>query len=88
MFFTKSGAVVAWLLFVSSAIHIGFAFFFLTQNDPHALALYFFNDGTTGEMIDEATRGIGIAIVIGILVEISKSLRKDDMDSEKTSSHS
>ena len=72
MFFTKAGFVIAWLLFVPSAIAFGLVLGFLWSGNA-AKAVELFGDrflASHGTFI----QGMALGIAFGIAAEISSSL--------------
>lgn len=78
MFFTNIGRVIAWLLFGLAVfkVSIGFLIAF-TAEDPVGAAQRYLGKANTGAAIDEGVYGIGVAIALGILTEISRNVSKE-----------
>ena len=75
MFFTKVGRVAAWMIFVLSIVRMATGLLVaFTAEDPSAAAQHYFAEPTTGAMIDQAFQGLGIAIALGVLTEISRNV--------------
>ncbi len=75
MFFTKAGAVIAWLAFIFGVLDavVGFAIAFWGAD---ASATEILRGRTTGQVIDRGLYWAGVGIVLGILTEISRSVAK------------
>lgn len=78
LFFTNLGRIAAWLIFGLSVFRVAFAFFVaFTSDDPATAAQRYLGEINTGAAIDEGIYGIGIAIALGVLTEISRNLSKE-----------
>jgi len=81
MFFTRIGTFLAYLGFGLGVIRtcIGFYIAISTENmDSNALlAERYFAASNSGEVINKGVTYIGVAVVLGILCEISKSRKKN-----------
>jgi hypothetical protein len=79
MFFSWAGRIIAILIFVTSTLKLlvalGFALSEQTEGTKAAIN-YIFGGRTTGYVIDRATYAILIAVALGILSEISFTLRR------------
>ena len=76
MFFTKIGRIAAWLAFIGGVLRIGMGVLLAqsTAHDPAAAARRYLGTQTTGEAIDQGLVVLVIAIALGILTEISRSV--------------
>ena len=78
MFFTRVGAVIAWIGFVLSSFQVVTGLLIAlgtpTPEDRQAAARYFFGSANIGEEIDQGFLYLLISVLIGILVEISRAL--------------
>lgn len=78
MFFTRLGLVVAWLALVVGVGRIVSALAVLWSEDPDAMRAQLLGSITTGRAIDQGVYAILFAVALGILTEISRSLRRSD----------
>lgn len=86
MFFTRTGKVIAHIVFWLGALRLGLGAFgaFATANmeNNRAFAGRYLAAETTGEAINEAMIYILVAVALGILSEISASRRLSDKSGE------
>jgi len=78
MLFTNLGRVVAFLALLSGILHVAGGLMIaagVLGPEQAALARYF-GKSTTGAVIDRSLYAILFAIALGILTEISRSVRK------------
>lgn len=75
MFFTRIGGIVAWLAFVVGALRVAMGLFVAFSESREELAPYFLGSRTSGEAIDRGLMVLVFGIGLGILVEISRSVR-------------
>jgi len=87
LFFARTGNVVAWLIFILSAVRLVLAIAIAATTDGpaenSAFAMEYLAASTTGEAIDEAIYGLLAGLVLGILSQIGLSLRSVGKPSEK-----
>lgn len=80
MFFTRIGTLIAWLALLLGAARVGVAVFIATQSQNAAEAAAFtaryFGSKTTGEVIDQSALVMALAVALGILAEMSWSVRR------------
>lgn len=80
MFFTRLGTIAAWLAFLMAAFRIGMASFIVfgleATEDKAFWASRYLGSKNTGEVIDQALVVAACAIALGILVEISRAVRR------------
>ncbi len=78
MFFTKTSLFAARLIGALCVFRIVLAVFLVIDGggDPTNGADLLLGVSTTGEAINQATIGLGIALILGTLAEISKHLSK------------
>lgn len=80
MFFTRLGTLVAWLALLLAVARIGVAVFILWgTRDAEVAASWtarYLGTKSTGQAIDQAGTVIAFAIILGILTEISRSVRR------------
>lgn len=79
MIFTRAGRVLAWLLAAFGTLHAALGFIIASMDDPaeqSRAALEYLGRGTTGEAIDQGLYVAFIGVALGILAEISTSLRR------------
>ncbi len=75
MIFTKLGLFIAWLAFCFGVLRVGMGFLgAVGADDGYAFAQRYLATNTTGEAINQGTYMVIFAVVLGILIEISKSL--------------
>lgn len=78
MFFTNLGRIAAWLIFGLSVFRVAFGFLLaFTASDPANAAQRYMGEVNTGAAINEGIYGVGIAIALGVLTEISRNLSKE-----------
>ena len=78
MFFTRFGAVIAWILVGLGSLRTGLGFYLaFTAQDNGAAARTYLAAKNTGEAINEGLLAIFAGVVVGILVEISNSLDEE-----------
>ncbi|MEL7117115.1 MAG: hypothetical protein AAGP08_16290 [Pseudomonadota bacterium] len=79
MFFTRIGTVMAHLVFWLSVTRFAISLFVAFGTEDMEANRFFANRylgaANSGEAMNEAAIGLGIAVALGILVEISKSLK-------------
>jgi hypothetical protein len=78
MIFTRLGMGAAWLALVFGVMRIGVGPFVASSDNPEALAPRYLGSSTSGQAIDHGIYVILFAVALGTLVEISRSLRRDD----------
>jgi ABC-type nickel/cobalt efflux system permease component RcnA len=80
MFFTRLGTIAAWLGFLAAAFRIGTALFIVfgvtAAEDKAFMAARYLGSKSTGAVIDQALIVAACAIALGILVEISRAVRR------------
>ena len=80
MFFTRVGMALAWLAFVFGSLRLAIAVSITWRSDGAEAAAFYSNRylGTveTGDAINQATLVVGFSIVLGVLTEISRSVRR------------
>lgn len=74
MFFTRVGMIVAWLVCAFGVMRIAPALAVLLAPESFPNSARFIGGGT-GEAIDKGLLAIVVGIALGVLVEISQSLR-------------
>jgi len=74
MFFTKIGAIIAKLALFFGLFRLVMGVVLIFDEDPAMDLRRYFNASTTGEVIDEALVVILFAVILGIAVEISRSI--------------
>ena len=88
MFFTRVGQVVAWLTFVLGTFQVFLGFVGAATVDTvqgrAEFARRYLGSNTTGSAIDNGQMLLVVGIALGILVEISLHIAKDDVGSDKT----
>ncbi len=78
LFFTNLGRIAAWLIFGLSVFRVAFGFLVaFTADDPASAAQRYMGEVNTGAAINEGIYGVGIAIALGVLTEISRNLSKE-----------
>jgi len=79
MIFTKLGRIVAYLALLTGIVHVAgglmIAAGWLAPKEA-ALAIFFPGKSTTGAVIDRGLYAVLFSIALGILTEISFSVRK------------
>lgn len=75
MFFTRIGGVIAWLAFAVGALRMLMAFSIAQSEDYAVQARRYLGSKTPGEAIDQGLMVLLFGIGLGILVEISRSVR-------------
>lgn len=75
MFFTQVGRIVAWLAFVFGALRVGLAIHIGMSDNYHAMAKRYLGTSNPGEAIDKGSLMLVFGICLGILTEISRSVR-------------
>jgi hypothetical protein len=79
MFFTRLGAVAAWLALIMSAGRIGIAIYIITSipnaEEARAWAARYLGQ-SPAQAIDHASIAVACAIALGVLVEISRAVRR------------
>ena len=82
MFFTRIGQIIAWLLLTLGTLRCGLGFLGAfgseTSEDMRLFAKSYLAAETTGEAINEGMMKILIAVCLGILVEISRNIARDE----------
>lgn len=76
MFFTRAGRVVAWLALVLGVLRAAAGFGVGMSENYEALAARYLGSTTPGEAIDQGLMLLAFGIGLGVLTEISLSLRK------------
>ena len=74
MFFTSAGRFIAWLAIMFGAARIALALFVIQMGDPDLVSRYI-GSGATGQAIDQGLYILIFGIVIGVLTDISRSVR-------------
>jgi hypothetical protein len=86
MFFTKFGRIFAWLIFIVALLKFlaGYAIRFGTETleDNRNVAQHYFNEPSSGAILDEAAFYLLIAIALGIATEISRNIHEFLTDDE------
>lgn len=78
MFFSKLGRIIALAIFSLGTIRLATALFVASIDDIEqrtAATLRYLGHGTTGAIIDRCQQYILVAVVVGILAEVSLSIR-------------
>lgn len=79
MFFTRLGTIVAWLALILGALRFGIGFYVGSIDESQARAIaqarYLFST-SPGTAINQGSVLIAVAIAMGILVEISRAVRR------------
>lgn len=75
MFFTKLGGIIAWVAFVAGALRVAMGLKIALSDNHAELAPYLLGARTSGEAIDGGVTLLVFGIGLGILVEISRSVR-------------
>lgn len=76
MFFTRFGLAWAWAALVLGVSRIGMGLLMATSPDrKEAIAMYLGN-ATIGDAINQGTMVLVFGVVLGVLTEISSSLRR------------
>jgi hypothetical protein len=82
MFFTRAGQIIAWLLFIMGVLRCGLgfvgAFSTTTAAEMQFFAQRYLAAETTGEAINDGMMKIVAAVCLGILVEISRNIARDE----------
>ncbi len=72
MFFTKVGLLIAWLLFVTSAMNLGIAFVALATGSAEEVTRILGRGPFM--LIDANAKYLAIGVAFGVAAEISKSI--------------
>lgn len=75
MFFTATGRIVAYLLVAGGVFRAGLGFALATWGTPALSARYFGSSGT-GAAIDGGLIAIGLGVTLGVLTDISRSIKR------------
>lgn len=78
LFFTRLGAVLAWVALVLGAMRLGPGLVVAWNDPPPASVVRLLGSGTSGHAIDQGIMMILFAVGLGMLTEISRSVRRDD----------
>ena len=80
MFFTLLARIVAWLMTLLGVIHIvlGFSVVF-GSTSPELITAYF--GKSVGDFIDQGVMFFAFGIIVGVLTDISKSVRTHQRES-------
>ena len=77
MFFTRLATVAAWIALVAGMFDFGLGWVVdLNRTNPNFDAARYLGSRTSGEAIDQGVLAITIGIVLGVLVEIHRSIRR------------
>ena len=77
MLFTRLGWIAAWILLVSgvASFAIGLIVASIADEQQRALATQrYLGTGTSGDAIEQGLLGVGLAIALGMLCEISRNI--------------
>ncbi len=83
MFFARVGTIVAWLAFVAGVYRIGMGTYVASFDDAaerSALAARYLGSISSGESIDRGVYTILVAVALGILAEIGRSISRISSD--------
>lgn len=75
MFFTRVGGIVAWVAFVLGALRMAMGLAVALSENREELGPYLLGNKTSGQAIDGGLMMLVFGIGLGILVEISRSVR-------------
>lgn len=75
MFFTTAGRIVAWLAIIFGGVRVAMAVHVGQMGDPSLIPRYL-GGGTIGDSINLGMYEILFGIVVGVLTDISRSVRK------------
>lgn len=77
MIYTRIAQIIAFLLVVSGALRVatGFIVAYAYDGDPAAIARYLGSVQNIGEAIDQGMYAFAAGVALGVLTEISRSLR-------------
>lgn len=75
MFFTRLGRAVAWLAFVFGTFRVGLAVHIGMSENYEAMSIRYLGSSNPGEAIDKGFLMLVFGICLGILTEISRSVR-------------
>jgi len=80
MIFTLLGKVIAWLALIVGSLRVGMGFWIASIDDPvryaFAVKRYLGSVSSSGEAIDRGMYTVLFGIALGVLTEISTSVRK------------
>ncbi len=79
VFFTKLARIIAVIMLFACTFRLVLGFYVASIDDPverAAVAARYLGRFTSGEAIDRGFYGLILAVALGVLVEISSSLRK------------
>lgn len=80
MFFTRIGTIVAWLLFILAGFRAGMALYIsVFVSDPREAEIWaarYLVASDPDRAFSQAMPVLGFAVVIGILAEISRAVRR------------
>ncbi len=88
MFFTRVATLIASIALVLGVFRIGAAFYSINvaQSDVARARSYlaaFLGDTTTAQAINEASVVVAVALVVGVLTEISRSVHASRLVAER-----
>ena len=78
MFFTMAGRIVAWLACVFGALQVIGGVYLAQFDNFRDLAMRYLGTPTTGKAIDQGVMLLVFGIGIGILTDISRSVKTRD----------
>ena len=78
LFFTRLGTVAAWLALALGAMRIVAGIIVASSDNPEILGPRYLGSSTSGQAIDQGIMVLLFAIALGMLAEISRSVRRDD----------
>ena len=76
MFFTRVGRIIAYLALVLGVLRTAMGFVGASTSDYQAFAQRYLGTETTGEAINQGMIMILIAVVVGVLTDISRSVER------------
>jgi len=75
MIFTTIARIIAWLMSLFGALLAAMGFYLAFSSMPRAAVSNYIGSQTTGEVIDKGVLIFAVGIALGVLTDISKSVR-------------
>ncbi|MCB4761966.1 MAG: hypothetical protein LGB78_09875 [Sulfurovum sp.] len=83
MFYTKTAKIISAIILFMGITRVAMGFLVANSGNPKLAATEFLGNHTSGEAIDKGFLYIFIAIVLGVLVEISINIQKRNSEKSK-----